>query len=218
MVKRYNRVYYYSSRTNDLITIEATPENDLDLCQGMTGPYDDMYIAYGVQCIEKNKKHSETDDQFSMGARVVFNCHIDCDGHDYCIMRTTGSVEAIINVSPINKFAEIETGTQMMLRICGRSDDICVYNTPEELQNDIHLPPKILIPIGTYHDYPEERDTSAVITGCVKRVTLISQQGYLRYLLTVQTLAMEVDIEVKTYYEIHIGNFVYVRTNLSARF
>lgn len=217
-VQRYNRVYYYSSlRDDDILTIEATPENDLDVCQGMTGPYDDALIAYGVQHVKKKIKQSGPDEQFRVGARVIFDCHIDCDDHDYCILRTTGPVEMVINVSPTNDFSGVDTGTQLLLRICGRSDEISVYNSPDQLMNDVHLPPKILIPIGTYHNDLGCRDSAAVFTGCVTHATLISQQGWLRYQLTVQTLAMNIDVDVSTHSEIHVGDFIYIKTHLSAR-
>ncbi len=216
-VQRYSRVYYYSSTIGDILTIEATPEGDLDLCQGMIGPYDDALIAYGVQHVKKRIKHCGFDEQFSTGARVIFDCHVNCNDHDYCIMRTTGSVEMVVNVSPTNDFSGIESGTQLFLRIWSQNDEIFVYNSPEQLQNDIHLPPKILIPIGTYHNDPRSRDSSAVFTGCVTRATVLSQQGRLRYQLTVQTLAMDIDVDVLTDSEIHVGDFIYIRTHLSAR-
>lgn len=217
-VQRYNRVYYYSSLIDDILTIEATPENDLDVCQGMTGPYDDPLIAYGIQHVKKWIKHSGTDGQFGIGARVVFDCHIKCDDRDYCIIRTTVPVEMVLNVSPTNNFSGIESGTQLLLRILGRSDEMSVYDSPDQLQNDVHLPPKILIPIGTYHNDPQSRDSSVVFTGCVTCATLLSQQGRLRYQLTVQTLAMNIDVDVLTNSEIHTGDFVYIKTQLSAMF
>ncbi len=215
-VKRYSRVYYYSSRVDGVITIEATMENDLDLCQAMTGPYDDALVAYGVQRITNMIKAPYADNQFSLETHVIFLCQIHCDA-DYCIVRTTGPIETEINVTPDNDFSDIQQCTPMFLRIYGRSDDICVYNSPDELQDDRHLPPKIIIPVGSFHDDLADRDTSAVITGYVTQASVISHQDRLRYLLVVKTLAMEVNLDVWTHYEIHSGDFVYVKTCLSAR-
>ena len=217
-VSRFNRVYYYASCIDKKITIEATPENDRDLYHGLDGPYEDFYIAYGFEHIKKQIKDSNIDDQFGLGASVTFGCYADCGDHDYCIVRTMGQIETNINVSPLNDVHGIETGRQFTLRLMGNSDEIYAFRSPEELSKTLHLPPKIIIPVGVYRTDPAERDTSIILTGCITQISRIVMQGKYRNQMLISTMAMDVSIDALTDYEIGTGDFVCVRTNLSAMF
>lgn len=216
--KRFSHVYYYASCIDKKIAIEATPENDIDLCLGLDGPYDDFYVAYGVEYIKKHVKDSNADDQFGLGAHVTFDCYIDCGDHDYCIVRTMGQLETVINVSALNNVQGIETGRQLTLRLMGKSDEIYAFSSPEELSKTLHLPPKTIIPIGTYRTDPAERDTSIILTGCVAQISCVPTQGKYRYQMVINSMSMDISIDALTDYEISVGDFVYVKTRLSAMF
>lgn len=217
---KMDNVVYFSKRTFTTVEIIAIPKEH-DAPKECDGPYNDVYVAYGIQNILKIVNiyyGGDIAQQFTDGAKLIYDYYVDCGNRDFCKMHTTGPIDIGLNVIPLNSVAEYKTGQMAILRLLGKTDEIAVFDSPEELLAGLHLPTPILIPIGSYSSRLEEQDSTVVITGVVTRLTLISESNMRRYQLTVSTLNLEIDIDVLTHYEIRIGNIIYTKTSLSALF
>ena len=210
---------YYAKRLNKTIII-ASFLYSLQADQEYDGPYDSLRIAYGVMRIGKEISSitgCDWEDEFSIGARLIYDYPVDCGDEKYfCRLRTTGVMTTGVNIYPLNTVDKIHSGDQVVLRLLGRTEDISVFSSPENLKSEKHLPAKILIPIGTYYSAITDQDASVVLTGMVTDVFLISEKDIRRYQVTVHTRGMAVDLDILTHYSLHEGDYIYVQTELSA--
>ncbi len=218
----YGNVYYYAQHSRDAVTIIATPEiNIYDGVQDVAGPYNSANIAYGYEYVRRMRKddvRSEVNTQFDAGMRVVFDYQAECDDRVFCRCRIADSSDMCVNIVPINQITGIKTGDELHLRVLGNPHEVRVYDSPEELCKFEHLPCEILIPTGIFETDISSQHASAIVTGSVKKAYLISSTDQLRYQLSVRFMYGEIDLDVKTHYEIKPGDYIYAATTLSARF
>ena len=218
----YGNVYYYAQHSRDAVTIIATPElNIYDEVQDVAGPFNSVNVAYGYEYVKRMRKddvRSEVNLQFDAGMRVVFDYQVECDERIFCRCRLADSYDFCVNIEPINKITDIKTGDELHLRVMGKPHEVRVYDSPEKLCQSEHLPSEILIPTGMFETDIGSQLASAIVTGSVKRAYLISSTDQLRYQLSVRTMYGEIDLDVKTHYEIKPGDYIYAATTLSARF
>ena len=202
--------FYFVSRTqSSAITIIASPDRgsfaDND---DIEGPYRDPLVAYGIGRLERmNNKDYILDSgaQFNVAAHVIFDCYLDCDERRICKVHLPN--DQCINVTPLTPVT-VKPGQTVMLRLLGSTEDIYVFGTPDALRAELHMPPKAVIPIGTYSSHVCDQDSSVVITGYVQNVALLSRKDKLQYSLIVKTNKMDVELNVITHYEIKDGDFI----------
>lgn len=213
--------FFVSNAQQDAITIMATPDRlSFSDNKDIDGPYNDPLIAYGVgrsYRFDTDDYISQSKTQFNPWAHVVYDGYYDCEDHQYCKIDLPNKLS--INVTPLNTVDGIKTGEHIVLRLLGYTDDICVFDTQEALIKEMHMPSKIIIPIGTYDSVEWDQDSSVVITGFVQNAYLVSSNDKLRYSVTVKTNMVEISLDVLTNYEIKKGDFIYaIINNLSAYF
>ena len=219
---QYGNVYYYAQRKKDSVTIVATPEiNVFDSVQDIDGPFENEIVAYGFEYVMRMRKddvRSDVNLQYDTGMRVVFDYLADCDERVFCRCRIVNSHDMYVNIEPINQVTDIKTGDELHLRVLGRPHEVRVYDSPQSLEKTEHLPCEILIPTGIFETDITNQYASVILTGMVKSAYLISSTDQLRYQITVRSKYGEIDLDVKTHYEIQQGDYIYAETNLAARF
>lgn len=218
----YGHVYYYAQSKNDSVTISATPDiNALADEQDINGPFEDAIVAYGYEYVMRMRKddiRTDVNRQYDEGMRLVFDYMAECDNRTFCRCRIADSY-IYVNIEPISQITtDITTGDELHLRVLGKSYEVRVYDSPEELRRSEHLPSEILIPTGLFESDVADQHTSAIVTGVVKRAYLISSSEQLRYQLSVRSMCGEIDMDVKTHNEIKPGDYIFAAIKLSARF
>ena len=196
---RYGCCYFFVSRRKaNEITILASPDRSSFAGDDeIDGPYNDPLVAYGIGRLSRSGDRDyivKSAAQFSSGTCVVFDCFYDCGEYEFCKVHSPDGL--CFNVTPLNDVNEVKSGEQCVLRLLARTDEVCVFERAKELMDEMHLPPKAYIPIGTYCSDTSRQDSSAVITGIVQNIGLISQGDRLQYALTVKTDAVEVFLNI----------------------
>ena len=213
---------FFSSGTDDRIVVAAVRKGCFSEVQGFDGPYECPLLAYGVQHVARivrmqtPKPHTMAE-QASPGAKLYYEYTVYVDNYEYSRLKTERH-RIPLNICPLSNPEDLKAGEPVFLRVLGETEDICVFNTPEELTDYSHLLPMTIIPIGTYQSDIPDQDSSVVLTGRVSRMLLLSDQAPYRYGLTVQTMDMEVELDVSTNYEIKTDDFVLAKARLSAFF
>lgn len=215
------KFFFVSTAQEGAITILATPDSlSFGDDKDVNGPYNDPLVAYGIGRLSRSSNRDyivKSAAQFSSGTCVVFDCIYDCGEYRFCKVHSPGDL--CFNVTPLNGVNGVKSGEQFVLRLLAYTDDVCVFRTPKELTDTMHFPPKAFVPIGTYCSDVSKQDSSAIITGVVQNIGLVSQGNKLKYALTVKTDEGEVFLNVNTHYEIKDGDFIYaVLNDVSALF
>lgn len=213
---------FFSVSDGDRIVVAAVNKDHFSEVQGFEGPYDSTLMAYGAQDVTRiiraqvPQPHTMAE-RVSPGAKLLYDYTIYADNFEYSRLRT--ELHNIpINIYPLSSPEDLKAGEPVFLRVLGETEDICVFDSPEELIDYSHLLPMMIIPIGTYQSEIPDQDSSVVLTGRVSRMLLLSDQVPYRYMLTVETMDMEVELDVSTNYEIKTDDFVLAKCRLSAFF
>ena len=212
---------FFSVSDGDRIVVAAVNKDHFSEVQGFEGPYDSTLMAYGAQdvtrIIRAQVQPHTMAERVSPGAKLLYDYTIYADNFEYSRLRT--ELHNIpINIYPLSSTEDLKAGEPVFLRVLGETEDICVFDSPEELIDYSHLLPMMIIPIGTYQSEIPDQDSSVVLTGRVSRMLLLSDQAPYRYMLTVETMDMEVELDVSTNYEIKMDDFVLAKSRLSAFF
>lgn len=213
--------FIYSKHGLDYISVVATSQDNVNRIDDFDGPYDDVLLAYGVQHIkgisENYREPFFSEFDLCPGARMIFDYKVSVPGFEHCRVRTAQRGISL-NIEPLNDPCHIKSGQELRLRLTGRTDNVGVFETPDTLTAETHLPPYILIPLGIYHSNLQDQETSVVVTGQVTRAYLVSEHSERRYIINVQTMDLEIDLDVFTYYTIKAGDYIFATTKLSAFF